>query len=408
MTSTPPDTAPASAGPPPVVGDGADLFAWLRETRRTDPVWIDPASGACHVLTHADALRVLSEPAVFSSDFSALAPPPEPGLPNFAEASLSVTDPPFHGRLRKLVSQAFTPRTVAGLEPRIAEVTRELLDAAAGREQLDLVDHLAGPLPVVVIAELLGIPTSDREMFRRWAEYLLPPSGDVTAGQFVEGGYAKTRAAELNEMADYLLSHVRDRRARSRDDLLSRLVAAEVDGERLTDKQTVNFAAFMLLAGHLTTTLLLSNALLCFEETPGSLSLLREDPSAVPTALEEVLRHRPPVVFLYRLTREDTRIGAVDVPAGRIVVTWIVSANRDERQFPDADRFDPRRTPNAHLTFSHGIHFCLGAPLARMESSIVLRALLDRYRDIACGEPEYHQRPDIFGVTRLPVTVRAA
>jgi cytochrome P450 len=270
------------------------------------------------------------------------------------------------------------------------------------------VEELSGPLPVVVIAELLGIPTSDREMFRRWAEYLLPPSDEVTAGQFLEGGYAKTRAAELTEMADYLLAHVQDRRTTSRDDLLSRLVAAEADGERLTDKQMVNFSAFLLLAGHLTTTLFMSNALLSFDETPGTLALMREDPSLIPGALDEVLRYRPPVSFLYRLTREDTRIGEVDVPAGRIVVTWLLSANRDELQFPDPDRFLPRRTPTGHLTFSHGIHFCLGAPLARMESSIVLRALLDRYQDITVGTPAYHQRPDIFGVTSLPVSVRAA
>lgn len=407
MTSVTPEAAPFE-GPPAVVGDGKELYAWLMRMRRDAPVWIDPASGSCHVLTHADALRVLSEPSVFSSDFSSLAPPPEPGLPNFAEASLSVTDPPLHGRLRKLISQAFTPRTVAGLEPRIQAVTAELLDSVSGRTDFDLVEELSGPLPVVVIAELLGIPTTDREMFRRWAEYLLPPSDEVTAGEFLEGGYAKTRATELNEMADYLLGHVRDRRDAPRDDLLSRLVAAEADGERLSDKQMVNFSAFLLLAGHLTTTLFMSNALLSFDETPGTLALLREDPSLVPGALEEVLRYRPPVSFLYRLTREDTRIGDVDVPAGRIVVVWLLSANRDEQQFTDPDRFDPRRTPGGHLTFSHGIHFCLGAPLARMESSIVLRAMLDRYADIRCGTPVYHQRPDIFGVTSLPVSVRAA
>lgn len=407
MTSATPEAEPFE-GPPAVVGDGRELYAWLKRMRHEAPVWIDPASGSCHVLRHADALRVLSEPAVFSSDFSALAPPPEPGLPNFAEASLSVTDPPRHGQLRKLISQAFTPRTVAGLEPRIQTVTAELLDAIGDRADFDLVEELSGPLPVVVIAELLGIPTSDREMFRRWAEYLLPPSDEVTAGEFLEGGYAKTRASELNEMADYLRSHVQDRRTTPRDDLLSRLVAAEADGERLSDKQMVNFSAFLLLAGHLTTTLFMSNALLSFDETPGTLTLLRKDPSLIPNALEEVLRYRPPVSFLYRLTREDTRIGDVDVPAGRIVVTWLLSANRDELHFPDPDRFDPRRAPGGHLTFSHGIHFCLGAPLARMESTTVLKALLSRYRTITVGTPTYHQRPDIYGVTTLPLSVTRA
>ncbi|WP_086848715.1 cytochrome P450 [Amycolatopsis kentuckyensis] len=397
-----------AAGPPTVVGDGKALCAWLDRARAAGPVWHDQATDAYHVLQHEEVIRVLSEPQTFSSDFSAFAPPPDPGVPNFTEASLSVTDPPMHGKLRKMVSQAFTPRMVAGLQPRITALAGDLLDALDGRTDIELVKDLAAPLPVVVIAELLGIPTADWAMFRRWAECLLPEAADVVAGQFDDSEQSGARAAGLNEMADYMLGHVHDRRADPRDDLVTRLTQAAADGETLTDKQVVNFSVFLLLAGHLTTTLTLSSALLCFDEHPGVLGRLREDRSLIPGALEEVLRLRPPACFLYRLTKQEAKIGDVLVPAGKIVVNWILSANRDERRFAAPERFDPLRSPNPHLTFSHGIHYCLGVPLARMEFVTLVNAMLDRYSDIGVGTPVFHQRPDIFGVTGLPLTVRPA
>ncbi|WP_433075598.1 cytochrome P450 [Dactylosporangium sp. CA-052675] len=407
MTSTSHDEA-LQAGPPPVVGDGCALYDWLRRARDAGPVWHDTANDAYHVLRHDEVVGVLSEPWTFSSDFSSLAPPPEPGMPNFTEASLSVTDPPMHTQLRKIISQAFTPRMIAGLEPRITALATDLLDAIEGRDNVEMVRDLAAPLPVVVIAEMLGIPSDDWATFRRWAEYLLPDAADVTAGQFEEGGYAKTRAAELNEMADYLLAHVHDRRKSPKDDLFTRLVEATSDGEHLTDKQVVNFSVFLLLAGHLTTTLTLTNAVLAFNDSPGTLERVRADRSLVPGALEEVLRFRPPVSFLYRFTTQEAAIAGTPVPPGKIVVNWIHSANRDPRKFAEPDRFDPGRSPNPHLTFSHGIHYCLGVPLARMEFSVVFGAMLDRYRALECGAPEFHQRPDIFGVTRLPLTLHEA
>ncbi|WP_433696930.1 cytochrome P450 [Nocardiopsis sp. CA-288880] len=397
---------PVAGGPPHEVGDGHELLAWLRRRREHTPVWADEETGSFHVFRHADAVRVLSEPDLFSSDFSALAPPPDPGSPDFSSGALSVTDPPFHGRLRGLISQAFTPRTVAGLEGRIGEVTDQLLDSLDGRTEIDLVSDIAYPLPVTVIAELLGIPSQDQDLFRSWAELLLPDVQEVRVGRLGDGPQPAERARRLNMMRDYLLSHVRDRRGKDRGDLISRLVAAEQDGERLTDDQAVNFSAFLLLAGHLTTTLLLGNALLCLQEEPGAMARLREDRSLVPAAVEETLRHRPPVVFQYRLAKRDTEIGGVPVPAGRIVVSWVLSANRDAERFPDPDRFLLDRGSVPHLTFSHGIHYCLGAPLARMEAVTLFNRLLDRYGTIECGEPVFQRRPDVFGVRSLPLHVK--
>ncbi|GLW65161.1 cytochrome P450 [Actinomadura rubrobrunea] len=401
-------TATAPDGPPPAVGDGRATLAWLTAKRDAAPLWHDETTGSFHVFGHPEMIEILSDPATFSSDFSAMAPPPDPDVPNFMEASLTVTDPPRHGQLRKLVSQAFTPRMVDRLRTRISEVTGELLDAVGDRDRFDLVGDVAYPLPVIVIAEMLGIPAADRDLFRHWAELLLSNSENTQVGTLGEAGYTGDRAEQLRRMSDYLLEHARERRKQPRDDLIGRLVAAEVDGERLTDQQIINFSAFLLLAGHLTTTLLLGNAMLAFGEHPDQVTAVRDDPGLIPAAIEEVLRYRPPVVFLYRLTKQPATIGGVEIPAGRIVVCWIMSANRDERVFTAAERFDVGRQPNPHLTFSHGIHFCLGAPLARAESAIALRALLDRFADIRCGTPVYHQKPDIFGVRELPLDVRRA
>lgn len=394
---------------PGPVGSGAETLAWCTRMRRSTPVARDPATGAVHVFRHADAMRVLSDPATFSSDFAALAPPPDPDVPSFTAAALTMLDPPRHRQLRGLVSGAFTARVTAALEPRIAAVTEDLLDAVAGRADLDLVADLTYPLPVIVIAELLGIPTGDRATFRRWAEALLPDDRKAAVGSMGDAAVPQETAEQLRHMHAYLLARIGERRVRPTEDLIGRLVRSEVDGQRLTDEEIISFVAFLLLAGHLTTTLLLGNTMLCLDEHPEALAAVRADHGRIPDLVEEVLRYRPPAVFSYRLAKVPVTLGGVDVPAGTIVVVWVISANRDEERFTDADRFDIDRSTNPHLSFAHGPHFCIGAPLARTEARIVLAGLLRRYPDIrlaADAAPTYHQSPDIFGVRRLPVTTR--
>ena len=387
----------------------ADLLAWLEASRQEGQVHHDDTQQCWHVLGHPEASAVLSDPVVFSSDLTALQPEQE-DLALFQRGDLVRMDPPRHRTLRSLVNQAFTPRVVAGLEPRIADLTTELLDRAG--ERFDLVEALAHPLPVVVIADLLGVPASDRELFRRWADVLLgqdvdPDEALVAAGERVAAAVAPT----VREMNAYLLDHVRARRVRPADDLTSRLVQAEVDGQRLAYEEIVGFAGLLLVAGHVTTTATLGNSVVAFAEAPDAAAEVRGDPQLLPPAIEEVLRLRTPFPRLARLTTVDAEVGGVRIPAGQLVLPWLAAANRDGRVFTDPHRFDVHRRPNPHLTFGHGVHFCLGAPLARLEARVALGLLFERYRDIepAPDEPAEHRNPwTMVAVSRLPVVVRRA
>jgi cytochrome P450 len=386
-----------------------DFIAWLEEGRRRGQVHFDDRSGCWNVLGHPETNAVLSDPAVFSSDLTALQPDQDDFV-LFQRGNFVRMDPPQHRKLRTLVSQAFTPKVVAGLEPRIADLTTKLLDRAG--ERFDLIDALAYPLPVIVIAELLGIPTSDQGLFRTWADVLLsqeidPDEAVVAASDRAVAAVAPT----MREMNAYFLDHIRSRRANPGTDLTSRLVQADVDGERLADEEIVGFVGLLLLAGHITTTATLGNSVVCFQDNPDAAAEIRADPTLLPAAIEEVLRVRTPFPRVGRLTRVDTEVGGVPVPAGQILLPWLAAANRDERVFAVPNRFDIHRTPNPHLTFGHGIHFCLGAPLARLEARVALRLLLQRYRDIevAGGEQVEQRNPwTMVAVVKLPVQVRAA
>lgn len=386
-----------------------DFLAWLEAAREQGQVHFDDKQQCWHVLGHPEAGAVLSDPAVFSSDLTALQPAQD-DLALFQRGNLVRMDPPRHRTLRSLVSQAFTPRVVADLEPRIAELTGQLLDEAG--ERFDLVDALAYPLPVIVIADLLGVPASDRGLFRRWADVLLgqqvdPDQALLEAGQQAVGAVAPV----LREMNAYFLDHIRSRRLHPADDLTTRLVGAEVDGERLAYEEIVGFVGLLLVAGHVTTTATLGNSVLAFSEAPDAAAEVRADPGLLPVAIEEVLRLRTPFPRLARLTTTEALVGGVRIPAGQVVLPWLAAANRDGRVFTEPDRFDVHRRPNPHLTFGHGAHFCLGAPLARLEARVALRLLLERYRDIevAADEPVEQRNPwTMVAVSRLPLEVRAA
>jgi cytochrome P450 len=403
------ETSSSTAGRPRF--DFEDQLDQWRELRANNPLSHDEQSGMWRLFDYDSVATVLSDPAVFSSDFSGLTPVQE-DFETFRRGNFVGMDPPAHRKLRTLVSQAFTPRTVAGLQPRIEAITGELLDGVADVDQFDLVDTLAYPLPIIVIAELLGIPTVDRDMFIRWAAVLfggdqLEDASDMAAIQRALDAIAPT----IREMNDYILDHIRHHRANPDTGLTSRLIAAEVDGERLEDQEIVGFVALLLVAGHITTTALLGNAVVVLDRHPAAAEALRADPDGLPTAIEEVLRYLPPFAQLGRRTTREVTFGDTTVPADSILMVNLASANRDERYFTEPDAFDVGRKPNAHLTFGHGIHFCFGAPLARLEGRIALRQLFDRYQDIAIepDRPVQFQNPQVIvSVRHLPIGVHRA
>ncbi|MEV0237920.1 cytochrome P450 [Nonomuraea sp. NPDC050786] len=381
---------------------------WLHGPRSGPPVEYDAAAGMWNVYGYPELHEVLSDPATFSSDTMRVVPealrPKDFSMKGF----ITQIDPPEHGKLRKLVSSAFTRKVVADLEPRIAALTHELLDAAQERGRLELVTDLAYPLPVIVIAELLGVPSSDRALFKQWADALFQRDAKVSLAEPTEEQRAsvETSLKPWREMSDYLAGHAAERRKQPRADLLTRLVEAEVDGERLPDDEVVNFAIILLLAGHITTTMLLGNTVLCLDAHPEQQEKVRADRASIPDVIEESLRLFTPFAALGRSTTREVELGGVTIPADQMVMTWAAVANRDPRQFTDPDVFNPDRDPNPHLAFGRGIHFCLGAPLARLEGRVALDILLDRLNPLRTDpdDPvEFMPTPTMTGVRRLPL-----
>ena len=305
------------------------------------------------------------------------------------------------------MSRAFTPRSVANLERRIDAIARELLDRVAGRGAFDLAADFAVPLPMIVIAEMLGVPAEDRPRIARWNDVLLRMSylvADIPHAEVVFREFGVI----TQEMSEYLAALLAERRAQPKDDLLTRLGEAEVDGARLTHHDILGFLQLLLLAGSETTTNLINNAMLCFIEHPDQLALLRRRMDLLPSAIEEVLRFRAPLQWMFRLTTRDVELHGQTLPAKTLLLAMIGSANRDLAAFPDAEKFDITRDPNPHLAFGHGAHFCLGAPLARLEGRVALTALLERFSTIELAESEpWEPRKGlhVHGPTRLPINV---
>jgi len=387
--------------------DLPSLLGWLRERRSDGPVVPDAVPGIWHVLGYAEVVEVLTDPAAYSSDMSTLIPV-HPDTAWISKGSVITMDSPMHSRLRALVSGVFTPRLVAGLRPRIVEVTGELLDAVAGRSRFDLVEALTHPLPVTVIAELLGIPARDRELFGKWADAFIATNGGGESPLPTEE-HIKAFAQTAVEMRAYLLDHVQQRRRTPSTDLLGRLVAAETEDGRLDDDEIIGFAAALLMAGHITTTAVLGNTVLCLAEQPAALAALRADRSRLPAAIEETVRLRPAFSRLARLTTRQVELGGVTLPAAQMLTVWALAANRDPRRFAVPDRFDIDREPGRHLGFGQGVHYCLGAPLARLEAQVALGMLLDRCAEFGLDQEKpvgYHHPMNVVGPNRLPLTAR--
>jgi cytochrome P450 len=260
---------------------------------------------------------------------------------------------------------------------------------------MDVIADFAVPLPVTVIAELLGIPPDRREQFKRWSD------------AFVTGGTSEMSDEDARrEMSSFFAELVEERRRSPREDLVSALLAARIDGESLDQRALLSFCILLLVAGNETTTNLIGNGVLCLDEHPDALAELQPHPELMPSAVEEILRYRPPVHSMFRLARSEVRLGDQAIQAGDMVIAWIGSANRDPRQFADPERFDVHRNPNRHIAFGHGIHFCLGAPLARLEGTIALGALVRRlgHLQVDRSELEPLRGHVVHGVQRLPVT----
>ncbi|MFI0468565.1 cytochrome P450 [Saccharopolyspora sp. 5N102] len=375
---------------------------WLRGVRPEQPVEHDSAAGIWNVYGYPEILQALSDPATFSSDTRRLVPE----LAGNDEGNLVQMDPPEHHKLRKLVSHAFTPKVVADLEPRIAALTNELLDSVSDRTEL--VRDLAYPLPVIVIAELLGVPSSDRGLFKKWVDAMFASSNKFSLKErSKEQEESMAKAMEqVQELSEYLLGHVQERRRTPREDLLGKLVAAEVDGVQLTDTEVVNFGMVLLIAGHITTTMLLGNTVLCLDAHPDQLAAVRADRSLVPSAIEESLRYFSPFAAVSRATNREVELGGTVIPADQLLLLWIAAANRDPRQFTDPDAFDVHRDPNPQIGFGRGIHFCLGAPLARLEGRVALNIMLDRFPNLRTDPaegPEFLPSPNMTGVSKLPL-----
>lgn len=402
MTAVPAPPGPEVSAPPEVGLDGgATLLAWLRRMRDEQPVWRDPA-GRYHVFRHEDIQRITADPATFSSDTVGRLSGGEKQSPG---GTLLLLDPPRHGKLRRIVSKVFTAKMITGLTPRITEVANELLDGLDGADRFDLVEAFANPLPVIVISSMLGVPPSDHPQFQVWADSLLTVNWETPEG-------AEILDRTVRELDAYLREHIAERRAHEHDDLMSLLVRAEVDGERLDDEQVVSFTALLLLAGHVTTAVLLGNMLLTLDQEGGLLGELRADRDRIPSFTEEVLRYRPPFLKVERVPTAPVVIAGEKVPENSIVNLWLLSANRDERVFPEPDRFLLDRPNAKQLAFGHGIHYCLGAPLARLEGHIALNLMLDRYADIRVDRDTplsyFDNRVNVFGLRQLPLTVRGA
>ncbi|MFE2410986.1 cytochrome P450 [Kitasatospora sp. NPDC059408] len=392
-----------------------DPYQGYEELRRQCPVAHvkQPNGLEMYLVTrYEDAHEALADPRLakdakhgVAAMVASGAPLPKPGAPNLANHMLA-SDPPEHTRLRRLVSREFTARRVEQMRGRVQEITDGLLDAlvakvAAGTEVVDLLTDFAFPLPMTVISELLGVPAVDRDRFRAWSRTILLPLG--TPGQ-TEG---------LAELTGYLTDLIQAKRENPSDDLFSDLVRANEE-DRLSDAELVGTAILMVIAGHDTTVNLIANGTLALLRHPDQLALLREKPELLPGAVEEFLRYDAPLERATpRWALEDMEIGGVTVPKGGFVSIVLGSANRDGDAFEDADTLDITRAGDSrHLAFGHGIHFCLGAPLARMEGQLAIGGLLDRTAslELAVDESELTWRQSIVmrGLESLPVRVTLA
>lgn len=352
------------------------------------------------VSRHEDVSAVLRNPELFSSAAMGGGPEIEGGERSPTQGSLIGLDPPEHGSHRATVNRGFTPRRIGELEPRIRKIADELAGAMESQRRVDLVEAFANPLPVAVIAELLGLDPARRDDFKRWSAALIIGS---TSG----GG---PRWDLFREFRSYMTEVAEQRRREPGDDLISLLVHAQEEEGVLDTEQVVGFASLLLAAGSETTTNLIGNALLALRANPEQAERVREEPECIPQLVEEALRYDSPVQLLMRLTTQDTQICDTPIPKSSMVIVLLGSANRDPAQFAEPDRFDIARNTQGHVALGLGNHFCLGASLARLEGRIALETLLTRFPSakIASDAIEHHGSFLVRGPKALPFDLGAA
>ncbi|MFE2184740.1 cytochrome P450 [Streptomyces sp. NPDC059455] len=378
---------------------------WLRGERTERPVQYDESQKLWNVYGYDECREILSDHRTFSSGTARLLPVSVED--SLIEGDLSQMDQPEHRKFRKLLTPAFSPKLIEAMGPRITAVTNELLDAVEGKPVIELVADLAYPLPVIVIAELLGIPASDRDMFKGWADNVIESFSGFSSLDSEQGAEDIREGTErMRPLLDYLAGHLAERRKRPRGDLMSHLATAEIDGERLTDNEAVNLANIMLITGHITTSMVLGNTMLCLDAYPEQGERVRANRSLVPGAIEDALRLLPPSTVLTRATETEAEVAGQLIPKDQLVFLWLGAANRDPREFKDPGQYDPGRDPNPHFGFGWGIHFCIGAGLARLEGRIAMNALLDHFpvlRTDPGSPPGFFETPDMIGVKTLPL-----
>ena len=381
----------------------ADPYPTYRRLRTEDPVHHNPL-GFWVLTRYEDVMATLRDPRAVKEPIAAFvaarfgAPVPSLGL------SMLDRDPPDHTRLRGLVSKAFTPKMIERLRPDVQAIVDGLLDRVEGAGSMDLIEEFAYPIPVTVICRMMGVPAADHERFKGWGldiargldAIMLPPDSEV----------ARRSVAGRHALADYFRELIAERRSTPRADLLSDLIAAEDAGDRLSEQELLATCILLLIAGHETTVNLIGNGTLALLRHPDQLRLLRERPGLIVGAVEELLRFDGPVQRTARIPSEDLTIGDRTIPKGELVMPFIGAADRDPAQFSDPDRLDITRTENRHVAFGLGIHFCLGAPLARVEGQIAIDTLLRRMPRLALATDRPAFRPSLTlrGLEALPVS----
>jgi cytochrome P450 len=391
---------------PKYLADPHAFFARLRETAPVQRATLPDGQVVWLLTGYADVEAAFADPRLVKESRNARSPeeialmPALPEETRYMRSNLLYRDPPDHARLRRLVSKAFTPRMIEQLRPRVQAIADALLDAVAGRGEMDVIDDYAFPLPITAIAEMLGIPAADRDQFRDWSDVLLTAIAPQPMGPAV--------VAAAQGMRRYLEARFEERRRAPAEDLITGLLQAEEAGDKLGKEELQGMVYLLLLAGYETTVNLIGNGMLALLEHPDQLARLRKEPALLSSAVEELLRFCAPVMMsTLRYAAEDVALGGAVIPKGAMVFVVIGAANRDPARFASPDALDITRADNKHVAFGHGIHYCLGAPLARMEGEIALGTLLRRMPNLRLAEARqtltWRHNLILRGLVKLPV-----